>query len=224
VKQIARLAGLSPAVVTYLLYGKPSEGAAPAQGVRPSTAAALLAVRALPESFADYATVDGTGTRRRLQALSAVGWSISSLGRELGVSPGVAHRYVNSVSVKAVTAARVKALYDRLWDVAPPESTKGERVAASHARGNAARRGWPLPMAWDDETIDDPAGKPSGAATEQSTYRKLPEGEELLVLVDEQGETHQAIADRFEVKVKSVKSALIRARKKATSQNLETTS
>lgn len=222
-KRTAELAGVDRTVVELLLNGKPCRGKSPTKRVRKRTAEKLLAVRATLDVLGASVKVDGTGTRRRLQALVALGWSQSKLCQHLGVTPNNFAVLIRRDRVQASTARAVRALYDQLWDVAPPEPDAFHRGAATRARNQAARHGWSRPMAWDDDTIDDPDAKPSGEAAEQSTYRKLPQGEELLWLVDELGETHEALAERFEVEIKSVKSALIRARKKATSQNLETT-
>jgi len=129
--------------------------------VRASTAAALLAVPAVP---AGEDLVPATGTRRRLEALAARGWSQARLAAETGLS---AHGLVLVLGaaaprVRARTAAAVAAAYDRLWAAAPPAGTPQARAAASRARDLAAARGWAPPLAWDDTDLDDPAARPHG--------------------------------------------------------------
>jgi hypothetical protein len=63
-------------------------------------------------------------------------------------------------TVSGATTRRVRDLYDDLWDQPPPQSTWGERISAAKARGHAARRGWPPPLAWDDDTIDHTGASP----------------------------------------------------------------
>src|SRR5260370_105288 len=63
-------------------------------------------------------------------------------------------------TVAAAAARRVRKLYDKLWDQPPGEATRGQRISAAKARGHAARHNWPPPLAWDDDTIDDPAAQP----------------------------------------------------------------
>lgn len=88
------------------------------------------------------------GTHRRLQALMALGWPLSVIAKRLGVHHDRIRQYLIQRSVYATTAARVAALYDEL------SMTPGPSV---RARREAARRGYVPPLAWDDETIDDPA-------------------------------------------------------------------
>jgi hypothetical protein len=78
----------------------------------------------------------------------------SNLGKSLG-----------GEHVRAGTARAVCALYDELWDQPPPEGTHRDKIAASRARNRAAAHGWPPPLAWDDDTIDDPdvVPNPTGA-------------------------------------------------------------
>ena len=54
---------------------------------------------------------------------------------------------------------------------------------AERARSTAKRKGWAPPMAWDDDTIDDPQAKPVGLRTRKA--RKAIDREELLWLVDQ---------------------------------------
>lgn len=95
-------------------------------------------------------TIDGTGTRRRLQALVALGWSL----RELDVELGRRNSYCSYLladdarPVHRTVADQVIALYDHLSMVRP------EGWLAERQRRLAARRGWVPPLAWDD--IDDP--------------------------------------------------------------------
>ena len=105
---------------------------------------------------------DATGTRRRLQALIALGYPAASLARRLEIDP----RRVNCV-VRGTTAtvtsrmhAAVRDLYDQLWDVRPAQQTLAERRAAAAARALAASNGWPTPAGLDDDQIDDPAYRP----------------------------------------------------------------
>lgn len=123
-------------------------------------------------------TVDGTGTRRRLQALTVLGWSSHALDAQLGQK----RTYVNNLMLREgpilqSTAVKVAALYERLSMTLPPETTRGERVSASKARKHAAAQGWPPPLAWND--IDDPAEQPRDWA-----YTPTNRADQLIELVD----------------------------------------
>lgn len=95
-------------------------------------------------------TVDATGSRRRLQALVALGWPIHLEDR---LSPHARRlTYSGQRTVHADTAAAVRALYDELSMTPGP---------SSRSRQRAARKGWPVPLAWSDDSIDDPNARPA---------------------------------------------------------------
>jgi hypothetical protein len=156
--------------------------------------------------------VDGAGTRRRLQALIARGWSKRKLALRLGMKPSNFGITFVGRRVRASTARAVRVLYDELWDVAPPEATHGDRIAASRARRYARTQGYAPPLAWDDDTIDDPAAKPEGAGP--APLQGLPPLDELLWLID-CGESPLSIATRFGVRPATVYRALLRHREAA---------
>ena len=154
---LAKLAGVPRGSVSKLLYGDGVRGLAPSKRVRPATAAALLAVEPSMDVLADGAMVDGTGTRRRLQALVAIGWSQRRLAERLGVRVSNLNKTLRGDTlVLCRTARAVRAVYDDLWDQAPPQGEHREKIAANRARNYARDRGWAPPLAWDDDTIDDP--------------------------------------------------------------------
>lgn len=155
-KRVALASGVSNGALTKLLYGK--QGRGPSRRIRPATANRLLAVTL---AVADGVPVSGVGTRRRLQALVALGWSISSLGRQIGITN--IHRTIHGHGdglVKASTARAARDLYDRLWDTFPPEDEHRQKISASRARRYATGFQWPPPLAWDDDEIDDPYAVP----------------------------------------------------------------
>lgn len=96
-------------------------------------------------------TIDATGTRRRLQALARIGHPYQAIADELGVVRSCVQQWTSNRRVTRVTAARVVELYEA-WSMRPGPSSK------SRARAEAA--GWPPPLAWDDDSIDDPAARP----------------------------------------------------------------
>lgn len=101
-------------------------------------------------------TIDATGTRRRLQALAALGWGSTDLAELLGFS----HRsrlaqLRQATRVNVRTAAAVRELYDRLSMTVGP---------SPRARQHALDEGYAPPLAWDDDTIDDPAALPQHTA------------------------------------------------------------
>lgn len=157
--RLAKLAGVPRGSVSKLLYGDPQRNMPPSKQVRPMTALALLAIEPTLENLGDRTLVDGTGTRRRLQALVAAGWTQSELARQLGVLPSNFNNTISSDLVRVATVRAVRALYDQLWRADPVQHGVPQHRADA-ARRLAAGRGWAPVGAWDDDLIDDPAAFP----------------------------------------------------------------
>jgi hypothetical protein len=101
--------------------------------------------------------VDGTGTRRRVQALAAIGWPAHSLATEMGLADGKSVRQLgHGHKVTRPVAAHVSRLYERLSMTPGPS-------AISRRRAEAA--GWAPPLAWEGRDIDDPKARPARGAT-----------------------------------------------------------
>lgn len=153
--------------------------------------------------------VDATGTRRRIQALAWLGWSLARLSARLGGDESHARKILGSSWVTAATERAVRELYDELWDQAPPEDGPYDRRAASRARNYARARGWVPPLAWDDDEIDDPAGRPADGwqRGERRGWGVL--AEEAAELAG-QGDHPEMIAARLAASVKTVERTLAR--------------
>lgn len=103
--------------------------------------------------------VCAAGTIRRVQALAVAGWPPSRVAREAWMSPSTLARIMTATTVPASTARTIAAVYDRYSTASPGLCG----VALAHARAVRARAfaaGWAPAAAWDDDTIDDPAGRP----------------------------------------------------------------
>lgn len=160
-KRVAEVAGIEPSVLWKILYGARTRGMGPSKRVRETTAQRLLAVRL---DLRAGAYIDGTGTRRRLQALFSLGWSQSRIATLMGMEArnlGTVIHDRRGGRVTAATAAKARALYDDMWDRLPPSSGRWEKVAIANAKRAALRHGWLPPLAWDDDTIDDPGASPA---------------------------------------------------------------
>lgn len=204
-RRVAELSGIPFQMLGRIRSGKTTS-------VRPATMFRIMAVQ--PGSVAGGTPIDGTGTRRRIQSLVAVGWSVDAVAVTAGVSNWALHRCLREELTTARTATLVRAAYDQMWDTCPPVGTKGQRIVAARSRARAEREGWVRPMAWSDDEIDNPSATPDGMSVEANKVKKLPDSDELLWLV-ELGETDEAIAMRFGVKVKGVRQARHRARAEA---------
>ncbi|QJW38673.1 hypothetical protein [Cellulosimicrobium protaetiae] len=151
-RRIAELADVSRSTLAALLRGTRT-------ATRQSIVDKLLAVP-MPtvDDLAPGATTDATGTTRRVRALVAHGWSIAALADRTGIDRQVLDAAVNAIrpSVAVSTARAVRGAYDELW-VAPVPESPGKTRALNRARSE----GWPPPLAWDDDEIDDPAALPA---------------------------------------------------------------
>lgn len=145
-----------------------------------ATALAILAVK--PTGTIEHGSSHPAGTRRRLQALIALGWSTGEIGRRLGIKRQNVNAWLatDTQAVHAATVRRVRDVYDELWDATPPEGQP-----ATRARNRAARAGWAPPAAWDDGTgphgIDNPDATPYPW---KRTERKTGRTEDLIDLIE----------------------------------------
>lgn len=158
-KRIQAASGVAQGVLWKLVYGK-RQADGSQQVSRRITRQNHDRLMAVTLDLAGGAQVDGTGTRRRLQALVAIGYSMSDLGRRLELTNP--HLVVHGPgNVTKATADRVRELYDSLaMTPAHRDSSKYDRIAVVRARKYARANGWPPPLAWDDELIDDPTHRP----------------------------------------------------------------
>lgn len=206
-RRLAALSGISGSVLSKLLYGVPSRGQPPTRRLRPETARRLLEVEPTLDSVADGALVDATGSARRLRALIAVGWSGSKLADRLGMTVANFWTALGYEQVTARRARAVRALYDELWDLPPVEVDHRSRQSASRARNMAARNGWPPPMAWDDEHIDDRTARSQRGDKTPRAIAHVENTDELI----RQGYTLEQAAERLGVS----KSTITQARRRA---------
>lgn len=151
-RRLAVLADVSRNLLKLLLNGKP--GKEPSRKVRTDNALRILAVEPTLENVAPSTPVDAAGSHRRLQALVTIGWSQQKLADRLGLTRANFGSMMKAKQVTAATALKVRALYEDLWDQAPPEDTHRDKIAASRARNYAKARKWLPPMAWDDVLLD----------------------------------------------------------------------
>ncbi|WP_331763210.1 hypothetical protein OG571_47650 (plasmid) [Streptomyces sp. NBC_01369] len=216
-KQAAAVAGLAQTVVARLMYGQPKRGVAPSRGVRSKTASALLAVEPTLQNLAPSACIDGTGTRRRLQALVVAGWPQSRIGERMALTPGNFGRVIRAPRVTVRMALAVMAVYDELWQ-ADPRAHGVDNQGYNRARNHGAARKWAPVGAWDDDTIDDPAAEPDrGENVSQTTAL----AENALWLVEQHGYTRQTAADRLGVSKAALEKAISRTSQSAQDQSSE---
>lgn len=91
-------------------------------------------------------SMDATGTRRRIQALAAIGWPLRELATRLDVLPSAVNHWTRRPLVHRSTAVKVAELFEQLSMTLGP---------SARARTCAQKAGWPPPLAWGED-IDDP--------------------------------------------------------------------
>lgn len=146
--------------------------------------------------------IDGTGTRRRIQALWAIGWTSQHIANACGWGTPQAVTEVVGVrrDVYASTATTIARVYD-LMSMTPGPSAKNHR--------EAARKGWAPPLSWDEDTIDDPSAKPRGVRTDDRRDL-LADWADLRAA----GESIEHAAARLGVTVGAIERAEFRAARK----------
>ena len=103
-QRIAELSGVGQGTLSALVYRAPAGQPVPPARVRADTQRRLLAVRFDLASVAAGRRIDATGTRRRLQALTALGWSASCLASHTERPVRTLRRIMSAELVTAETA------------------------------------------------------------------------------------------------------------------------
>lgn len=210
-KRIVAVSDISQGQLWKLIYGKRRNGGTrtPSKRIRPGTEARILAITL---DLAGGAKVDSTGTTRRIQALVAIGWSQSKIAARLGTTS--ANLLNLSHGRTGVTTARAKAvadLYDELWNTAPPRAGQRDKIAYSRSIRYAALAGWSVPMAWDEDAIDDPTAIPNlGERTHHPGGQRF-SIEDLDFILNNDPMTLDQTAARFRVRRSAIEHACARA-------------
>ncbi|MFE0472732.1 hypothetical protein ACFW2V_14055 [Streptomyces sp. NPDC058947] len=155
---IAARTGLAPTTVNAIISGRVDR-------IYRDTSEAILALPLPPKGYKSKydGLIDAIAGQRMLRALSARGFPLPVLAREVGVARetvgGIrlgARRHIRLSIDRAIVEA-----YNRLWNADPADFgvSPGD---VKRAQGWAKSQGWPPPAAWDDEDLRDPEAKPKG--------------------------------------------------------------
>jgi len=156
---IAGASGLAVTKVRLLVYGLPSAGAAPTQRLRAADARAILAAGRPWRDMPDRALVPAVGAQRRVQALACIGWPSTHIAERVGTTQSHMSGLAKRRRITASMARAIADVYDELAMRPAPDGPYTRKL-----RTYAKKHGWAPPLAWDDETIDDPKTKPQGHA------------------------------------------------------------
>lgn len=137
------------------------------------------------------------GTQRRLQALMAVGYTIKELAARTGYSWQSLSKIVNGHEARVRTdhAEKVEKLFIEL-----------QLIPGTNRRAilRAQRQGWPPPLAWDEDSIDDPDAAPHAPRSDKDAW--FDDYQELRSI----GLSHDQIAERWDVQANSLSQRLRR--------------
>jgi hypothetical protein len=147
----------------HLMWG--TNGREPSEKVRKETADAVLAFWPSLDDFPDPARIDPTGTRRRVQALATLGWTNLYLASRVGIAPSNFRRALCQERVTAWFARSVRTVYNELWSRSPEYHEVPAGMVVRTVR-TAQRKNWLGPLAWDDDTIDNPQAEPQTDAVQ----------------------------------------------------------
>ena len=158
-----------------------------------TTEDAVLAIRIDYRRINPTRIVSAVGAVRRLQALAVMGWPVPLLAAKAGVTVTAVSRWRRSSRLAAATVVQVMDWYDELAMMYGPSTI---------TRTRALRAGWAPPLAWDDDSIDDPAARPdTGAAG--SSVASLAQVVEMLG----DGDTIETVARRLDVTEEAIVTA-----------------
>ncbi|WP_329131461.1 hypothetical protein OG552_10265 [Streptomyces sp. NBC_01476] len=149
---IGAAAGLTTQSILEFVRPAPGQSRGRRQRTTPATEAKILAV-----TVQDRTTgrIDATATRRRIQALVAIGWPVNHVARHAGLFDVNAFVFAERSRVYMSTAKAVAAAYDKLRTRNPERhGVTPQHVQA--AKNRAAKQGWPPPTYWDNP--DHPIG------------------------------------------------------------------
>lgn len=190
---IEKAAQVSPATLSRIIYDGTNKRV---RRLRPEVAARILVIPLVAPPVKAHTIVDATGTRRRVQALVAMGWPLNALGPQLGIHPRRLSDLIRSDRVLASTAQRIARAYRTVQTRDPRNHGVPDRSIAM-ARNLAAREGWRGPLDWDD--IDAPDSRPEswGRSRAKRGSRRVAVDRTTVAQLTAAGRTAQQIADEL---------------------------
>ncbi|MFC7641494.1 helix-turn-helix domain-containing protein [Streptosporangium lutulentum] len=152
-QDLANQSGLTRVTITKIQYGKQA-------GVLRGTAEKIFAVTPMNGK---NMLIDATGSRRRVQALTAMGWTSDEISVRIGQQNGSTRTnltdVLNNPRVTRGLADSIIAVYAEMSAQKPLMGFGNRR-----AKARAQRRKWAPPPAWGGANIDDPAARPDWEA------------------------------------------------------------
>lgn len=161
--RVATLAGMDRASIRMFTQHGYNNNESRRRRVTPEIAARILA---LDINEITPTKVDVTGSRRRVQALAAIGWPTERVASYAGLSPRNISTLLQQPMIMASTAQAIATTYDKLRHQSARRNGISKNIA-NRARNRAAAKRWPPPKYWDETgAIDDPHFTPEYKVTQ----------------------------------------------------------
>ncbi len=164
-RRIGELSGVSRSALQKMSRNRPGTEDPLRSNVWRSTANRILAIPLEVDNRGYGVRIDSTGSLRRLRALQAIGWTQTEIAHRIGWTLQNLNRYFisNPAMINRGTAVTIAKLFNELQLIPGP---------SERSRRHARKHGWAPPLAWDEDTIDDPAAKPDIGRNEVVTFKE----------------------------------------------------
>lgn len=161
-------------------------------------------ILAIPADNQTAAITDATGTKRRIQALAAIGWPQEQVASQAGLGGKYMSQLLKRTHVHSRTAAAIARLYDEVSG-SKPEKFGIRKVSADRAQARARANNWAPPKYWAKfpDAIDDPHFTPEYGMTKPELR-----AEEAAWLVTTAGLPRNEVAARLGMTFGEVDDAL----------------
>ncbi|MFI5857469.1 hypothetical protein [Streptomyces parvulus] len=151
---IAKTAGVNSSTLTSVID---DHAAGLRRGIHPTMARQVLALTELPApAFQRRPGVTDVGLIRRLRGLCALGWTLNAIARAGSTTVKSLTDFNQTGSATPSVKAAVLAAWGQLSHRPGPSELARQRALAKR---------WDPPLAWEEETIDQPAAEPLGTRT-----------------------------------------------------------
>lgn len=205
VNDVAARTGITRSTVGKLAVGR-------ATRIYRTTHEAVLGVRVPARGCRPQADgfIDATGSKLRLQALSALGFTRTLIATEVGVSKRTVGdiRRGEQRRVHLDLHIAINAAYSRLWNQNPADHGVPSHIAAG-LRTSAAAAGWKRPLDLDEDALDTPGYQPVPVEDPAGRDDLLDLRREEIEHLASFGLAEQEIATRLGMSPKYVRTRLV---------------
>lgn len=176
VKQVAKLTGIASSVLGALVFGRGPSQQGSYERPRPATISKIRREneqKILAMTFDVFTLTPGTnvaarGTHRRIQALCAIGYSLSFQAECIGWNTTNFAMLLKRDAIQVKTLLDVMAMFDE-YSLTPRKSDVHQiKGGITRVKRLARKNKWVPPMAWDSIDFDDAPPVPDATAVVDS--------------------------------------------------------